>query len=339
MEDNLMKVTPTELLNHLIWAIPRRRSVLVVGRPGIGKTDIWREAAKQVNAIFKIWHPVVMEAIDPKGLPWINNEGIAEFKPFKYLQELTTTDQLTVVLFDDLGQAPIPTQNSLMQLLLLREINGVKISDKVVFGAATNRREDHAGVFGISEPVKSRFKGGILHLETNVNDWIKWAISNKMPNTLISFMQFKPDLLKDWKPEKDIINGANPRTIAGIGEAQNDDLPINSYLYAFTAIAGEKFAIEYTAFLKLIGTLPTLGSIRNDPHSAPLPTEPGAKFAIIGMISEAVTRSDIDKYIIYLQRLEIEIQTAAILQIEEKHPELAATETLINWKVKNQYEL
>ena len=58
---------------------------------------------------------------------------------------------------DDLGQAPMSVQAAAMQLILARRINGFKISDKVIFMAATNRREDKAGVTGILEPVKSRF--------------------------------------------------------------------------------------------------------------------------------------------------------------------------------------
>ncbi len=68
-----------------------------------------------------------------------------------------TATKLTACFIDDLGQATPAVQAAAMQLILARTLNGHRVSDHVVFIAATNRRTDRAGVSGILEPVKSRF--------------------------------------------------------------------------------------------------------------------------------------------------------------------------------------
>jgi len=90
-----------------------------------------------------------------------------------------------------------------MQLILARRINGYKVSDQVTFLAATNRKQDKAGVSGILEPVKSRFVS-IVELEPDLEDWAAWAASNSLPAELIAFVRFRPNLLNDFTPSVDI---------------------------------------------------------------------------------------------------------------------------------------
>ena len=75
---------------------------------------------------------------------------------------------------DDLGQAPPAVQAAAMQLILARRINGSLVSDEVCFVAATNRKNDKAGVARILEPVKSRF-AAIVELTPCVEEWATWA--------------------------------------------------------------------------------------------------------------------------------------------------------------------
>ena len=92
-----------------------------------------------------------------------------------------------------------------MQLILARCINEHKLSPYVTFIAATNRREDKAAVSGLLEPVKSRF-AAIVELEVSPDDWVIWALNNNMPTELIAFIRFRPDLLDNFQPSKDIVS-------------------------------------------------------------------------------------------------------------------------------------
>lgn len=209
------------LSEFLEFSIQNHFPVLIKGKPGIGKSDIVAQACNKLDVDLIISHPVVSDPTDFKGLPFPGEDGIAHFLPFGDLHSLVTATKETVFFLDDLGQAPASVQAACMQLLLARRINGHKVSDNVTFIAATNRREDRAAVNGLLEPVKSRF-ASIVELEVNTDDWIQWALNNNMPTELISFIQFRPELLDNFEPSKDIINSPMPRTVAYVGKMQNE---------------------------------------------------------------------------------------------------------------------
>jgi MoxR-like ATPase len=164
----------SELNKFLLFSIANKFPVLITGKPAIGKSDIIEQSCAEAKAELIISHPVVSDPTDFKGLPFASN-GEAHFLPFGDLKKLIDAKKSTVFFLDDLGQAPAAVQASVMQLLLSRRINGFQVSEHVTFIAATNRREDKAGVTGMLEPVKSRF-ASIVELEVDTNDWCKWAL-------------------------------------------------------------------------------------------------------------------------------------------------------------------
>ena len=231
---------PTQLTRLLEFAILNRFPVLITGSPGIGKTDIVKQSARATEARLLVSHPVVSDPTDYKGLPFVietESGKRADFLPFGDLAQICSTQEKTVFFFDDLGQAPASVQAAVMQLLLARRINGHRVSEQVTFVAATNRREDKAGVQGILEPVKSRFFS-IVELETDIEDWVKWAIESNMPAELIAFVRFRPDLLNDFKPTREMKNSPCPRTLAFIGKAINAGLPSDLEFEFFAGAAG-----------------------------------------------------------------------------------------------------
>ena len=70
----------------------------------------------------------------------------------------------------------------------------------VAWVAATNRREDMAGVQGMLEPVKSRFYS-ILNVEVNAKDWVNWYNTQGLPGELGAYVQWKgSDVLMNFEP-------------------------------------------------------------------------------------------------------------------------------------------
>ena len=272
-------MTPAELTGYLAFTTQNRFPVLIKGKPGIGKSDIVEQAAAAAGAQLIISHPVVSDPTDFKGLPFPKQDGTAEFLPFGDLQQLIKAEEETIFFLDDLGQAAPSVQAACMQLLLARRINSHKVSDKVTFVAATNRREDKAGVNGMLEPVKSRFIS-IIELEVKTTDWMKWAFAHNMPTELIGFIQFKPDLLDNFTASKDIVNSASPRTVAAVGRQQLAKIP-KAYEYeAYKGAAGEAFAREYVEFLRVFRELPSIDSIIKKPTSANVPNDISTVYAI-----------------------------------------------------------
>jgi MoxR-like ATPases len=321
---------PTALSEYLDFAITNNFPVLITGKPGIGKSDIVAQAATGSDAQLIISHPVVSDPTDYKGLPFPNKNGTADFLPFGELQQIITAKKKTVYFLDDLGQASPSVQAACMQLLLARRINGHKVSDQVTFIAATNRKQDKAAVTGMLEPVKSRFKT-IQELETDTDDWVKWALINDMPTELIAFIRFRPELLDNFEPTKEMINSASPRTVAAVGIQQAAGLPQKFEYDVFKGAAGDAFATEYVTFLKLFRELPSVDEIILNPHKAPVPGEPGALYAISSALARKMNDDNIGSICTYLDRLPVENSVACMKDAETRDRTICSTRAFIEW--------
>lgn len=323
-----------ELKKLLEWAIPQRLPILIKGIPGIGKTDIVEDSSTQASNDLIISHPVVSDPTDFKGLPADNGDGTARFLPFGDLAALVKADKPTVFFLDDLGQAPASVQAACMQLILARRVNGHKVSDQVTFIAATNRKGDKAGVSGLLEPVKSRF-ASIVELEVNTDDWCRWAITHGMPVELIGFIRFRPALLSAFEPTKEIVNSPSPRTVSYVGKMQAAGLPQALEFEAFKGAAGEAFATEYSAFLKLYRVMPDIDQIVLNPAGAKIPTEPGILYALAGALAARINDNSIGPIIQYLKRLGPEIQVASLKDGVIRNPDITKTKAFTLWSVDN----
>lgn len=294
---------PGQLAALLSHTIPARLPVLITGAPGVGKSDIVTQAAQAAGARLIVSHPVTSDPTDYKGLPFpAEDRTRADFLPFGDLAELIEADSPTVFFLDDLGQAPASVQAAAMQLILARQINGHRVSDKVVFMAATNRRQDRAGVSGILEPVKSRF-AAIVELQPTPDDWSQWALGANVPAEVIAYIRFRPDNLQDFKPSPDMTNSPSPRTWAQCGKLVALGLPASLEYAAYAGAVGEGAAAEFLGFLRTFRDLPSIDGILLDPHAAPIPGNLSALYAVSTALASRATPQNIGRVLAYAGRL------------------------------------
>jgi ATPase family associated with various cellular activities (AAA) len=332
---NPMKIT--ELYKVLPNAIQSNMNILLIGAPGVGKSDVIAEIVNKIGYEFMILHPVVSNPVDFKGLPVsgvVNGELTADFIPYGDLNKMMKATKELVVLLDDLGQAPASVQASIMQLVLAREVNGKKISDKVRFIAATNDKNQNAGVSGLITPLLSRF-AGIFKIEVDSESWIEWALKNNMPNELIAYIHAKPQMLSTFNAaNKSIENFACPRTIANLGKWMNLGV-INHEVWS--GAVGEVFATEFMAFYKICTSIAKLpAEIIANPASAEIPSRPDILyFVLTALANKSKDESVFAKVMIYLNRIPKEYEAFTVKNIVVKNPKMKETHTFINWHVNN----
>lgn len=324
---------PSQLAALLAKTIPAKRPVLIKGAPGIGKTDLVTQAAAAAASDLVISHPVVSDPTDYKGLPFVVNNQ-ADFLPFGDLRALIEAKTLTTFFLDDLGQAPPTVQAAAMQLILGRRINGHRVSDHVCFVAATNRKQDRAGVTGILEPVKSRFST-IVELTPDVDDWTQWALNAGLPTPLIAFIRFRPGLLFDFQPSADLTNSPCPRTVANVGALMDLGLDAALEFEAFTGAAGEGFATELLSFLRIWRRLPNPDTVLMNPEQADVPTDPAVLYALCGALARKASENTMDRLVRFAFRLPAEFQVMLIRDAKTIDPQVQNTRAFIEWNSKN----
>lgn len=329
---------PKNLYEYLVWALQTNEPTLITGAPGVGKTDIVTQACRDTKTRLILSHPVVSDPTDYKGMPavvTIGDEKEAMFLPFGDLKELIDAKERTCFLLDDLGQAPGSVQASAMQLPLARRINGHVLSDDVIILAATNRREDKAGVQGILEPVKSRFC--IQNLDPDEDDWISWANKEQLPAELIAYVRWRKSegksCIYNFKPTLDMTNSPNPRNVARVGLMMNSGLPKHLEYESFAGRVGEGWASEFCSFLKMFRSLPDPDETIKNPEKASVPKEPSVMFALLGALVGRCKTENFPNIVKFSNRISNEFSVMLIKDCVSKNTSLAKTQAFVDWSI------
>lgn len=289
-----------ELVPFYERAITKRRRVLFVGPPGVGKTFGAEAAAGHVEHEFIGMCSALEDPSTIRGYPSRGADGKASHLLFDGIAKAFEAKKPTVLFFDDLGMASESTMRSIVRLVQFGEIDGRKLPEYVVIGAATNDVGHGAGVYGMIEPLKSRFHS-IVTVETNLDDVIGYGLARGWPSDLCAFLRNAPDALHDWKPEKSMkVGGACPRGWEYVAEWVNDGIDDPEVL---AGCVGKGRATQYVAFRELINELPDLDAVLLDPDTAPVPDNPSARFLVAMGLASKMTAGNFGRCVTYLTRL------------------------------------
>lgn len=277
--NSILRLGPADMATLLAAHMVERMPVLVTGAPGVGKTDVAHQAATAAGfASVVVFHPAVEDPTDTKGLPAVAADGnSARWLPYGQFSQVLTATAPTLMLLDDLGQAPASVQAGYMQLLLARRVGEHALPDTVSIVACTNRRTDRAGVSGILEPVKGRCT--VVEMVTSVDDWSQWAVRANLDPYVIAFNRLRPELLSAFTPSSDMVNSPTPRNWAAVSRILGMGLKGPVEMSAIAGRVGEGAAVEFAAF-RATAMAVNIDAILADPHGATLPERPDTLYAL-----------------------------------------------------------
>lgn len=282
--------------------LPKRKRVLAVGKPGVGKTYGFQAACNRIGAeLITVCSPLQSPVkIGGYPRPPAEADGDATHCLFDGIARAFRATRPTVLLFDDLGMANGETLKAIVDLIQFGRIDGRTLPDCVTVAGATNDVGHGADVQGLIEPLKTRWHT-ILPVETSVDAVVVFGLAHDWPSDLCAFLKNNPEALHDWKPSKNMsIDGACPRGWSYVAEwiADGEDDP-----EVIAGCVGKGRATEYLAFRGLIGDLPDIDQVLLDPDGAPVPDNPSAKFLISSALSARMTAGNFGACVKYLKRL------------------------------------
>ena len=343
-----IQMGPEKAIRATRFMMKHGLNFLIVGAPGTAKTSIIEQAGEQLGMDVIVFHPVISDPTDFKGMPAIikvpdNAEDLlmAKFVPFDNLKRLLTASKPTVAFADDLGQAPPMVQAAWMQLLLARKLDDKIVSKHITFVSASNRKEDKAGVQGILEPLKSRFKS-IIELVPDHNQWLKDWASKKgglKPGTPIhpyvrAFVKARGAAhLFNFKGTSDMTNSVCPRTVHSVSDIMwgrpDKDL---RYGLISGAIGGD-WATEFEAFIKIASSLPKISAIIAKPNECPVPSNDNVsvQYAIIETMIDAAQKKTLGSMLTYVARFKPEFQQWFIAQLKDLKPDVLTHKAYPKW--------
>lgn len=312
---------PKQLTTALDAAIDLQRPLFVWGPPGVGKSEIIAQVAKNRGMQLRDVRLNLCDPTDIKGFPVPNVEsGTMEWLPADFFPpmhidktvgkgktakiERVPNDTTGILFLDELNQAPAMVQAAAYQLLLTRCVGNYVLPEKWAMVAAGNRETDRSNVQRMPAALALR----LIHvdLETSPDDWCDWAIHNSVPIELITFIRFRPDLLHAFDAAQRV--SPNPRSWGFCAQLLNRGLALDVEFEMMKGCVGEGAAGEFRAYMDVWRNMPSVDQIKLDPLNTPLGDNAATHFAILGALAKATTVDAYPKFKTYVDRFDPEWQ-------------------------------
>lgn len=229
---NFKEALDTAKLVIMIGEVP-----LLIGESGIGKTSLVREIARKLDYEMITIDANLLKEGEIGGLPVVsdievkdgNNISKRKITTYAIHNKLVEIDSAveenrSVLLFiDELNRCDHAVQQELMNLVLNREINGYKLSDKVSIMAAmnpSNRYENYEDsnyqVVDMDPAQENRFVW--ISMESDLKQWLNWAMgSGEIHSNVIEFLSTFPEYLNVIESEDSVR--ATPRSWERVSKA------------------------------------------------------------------------------------------------------------------------
>lgn len=207
MDARLLAELLDETVCHPMHAVP----VMIWGAPGIGKSDLVRQAARQQGLTLIDLRLSQLEPTDLRGIP-LHDQGRVRWIPPEELPDAERDGAEGILFLDEINAAPPAVAASAYQLILDRRLGVYRLPDGWTIIAAGNRLDDRGITYSMPAPLANRFMH--VTLQVDVDAWLDWAARSDISPVLCDFMAAEPEWLARFSPEPDITAFPSPRSWA-----------------------------------------------------------------------------------------------------------------------------
>ena len=256
------QLSPNKAKASILHALKIKRPIFLWGGPGIGKSEVVHQIAKNIEAKvidirLSLWEPT-----DIKGIPYFNSKenNMVWAQPSELPTSALAKKHKNIVLFlDEMNSAAPSVQAAAYQLILNRKVGTYTLPDNVLIVAAGNREADKGVVYRMPAPLANRF----IHLEMKpeFDDWLEWAVNNNIHKDVVGYLTFSKKDLYDFDPKSPSRSFATPRSWSFVSELLSDDLDENTVTDLVSGAVGEGLAVKFMAHRKVASELPNPSEI------------------------------------------------------------------------------
>ena len=189
----------------LIQCMAHEQSFLLLAPPGVGKSDMVVEAAREAGLACRSLLGTQIAPEDVSGIPRIIGERSVFCPPRVLLPE---KPEAFCLFLDELPACAPDVQKAFYSLLLERRIGEHALPAGTWVVAAGNRAQDRALVRSMSSALVNRV--AILNVRVDADEWLTWATRHKVRPEILSFVRAMPDALMRAVPP-DPVPFSTPR--------------------------------------------------------------------------------------------------------------------------------
>lgn len=234
-----------------------RRTILGLGAPGIGKSQVIASIAKERGMGFIDVRLLLFSETDLKGIPFPDKEdGTTCWFPNKIFPKAGRDLSTGILLVDELTSAPKRVQAAAYQLIQDYRLGEYTVPDGWFIVACGNREDDDGIYVQMPSPLANRME--IYEISPDLNQWkADFAYTKGIHSSVIAYLNFNPKALHTQEPGKVSMKFASPRSWEAVSDILNSGLTVDSQLCRkkIAANIGEVQAEAFFEFLKWEGQL------------------------------------------------------------------------------------
>lgn len=302
------------------------------GPPGVGKSDLWQQLAKELG-IGLIDVRLGSMAPEDFGVPAPDLEKqVAVWLKADFWPDVKRDGPKGILLFDEMSDTSKAMQSCAYKIVLDRHIHNMALPKGWYPCAAGNRREDRAAAQSLSTALANRFAH--ITIEPDPDAWIEWANKNDINPLLPAFIRTRPALLHSMEGA-DLRAFPTPRSWARVSKICDADESIRYRLIA--GLVGEGAAAEFNGFLKAVD-LPDLDDIVKAPKECRIPKDPASKYALSSMLARYAKRDNFAAINAYCKRQDFgrDFWICCVLDATKRDASLTETRAFIDFANANQ---
>ena len=334
---------PSQITTALGYLIDANQPVMLHGSPGVGKSDVVRQIAKQRGIELIDLRLSQLDPVDLRGVPSVDTKKhITSWNTPSFLP----TDGKGILFLDEINSAAQATQAAAYQLVLDRKLGDYVMPPGWAIIAAGNRSTDRAIVNQMSTALKNRFTH--LNYEVNNDDWCDWALRSNIAVEVLGFIRFRPMLLNEFEQRndskeerervqrlKDAQAFATPRSWEFLSKVVQQKPSSDVEYELYTGIVGEGAAAEFMGYLKYYRDLPNLDALLMNPGAAKVPEEPATLYALATGLATKATQDNMERVVKYALRLPAEFQVLLMKDAITRDNDLTQTKSFNSWAIAN----
>lgn len=330
---------PSKILPAIKQLIDIQRPAFLWGPPGIYKSDLVAQAAKDLGMQLRDVRLSLMDPVDLKGFP-VPKDGLMSWLPPDFLPhedpKAKKKKSKGILFLDEFNTAPAQVQAAAYQLILNRRIGDYVLPEGWSILAAGNRTSDRSVVHAMPAALATR----LVHIdcEVDVEDWIDWAIKNNISDTTRGYIRWRSKHLCIDKIEAGMRSLPTPRTWAMVDQivTQTKGLDFETMTQLVAGTVGEGCAAEYMGFMREQANLPNIDAIELNPEKTLVPEQPSTRYAVISMLEAKVTASNIDRYMKYVSRMNKEFEIVFVTAAGRRDDAIFTTKFFMDWSRENR---
>ena len=321
----------------LIHCLAGEESLLLLSSPGLGKSDIVRQAAAEAGMECRSLLGTQIAPEDVGGVPKLVGERTVFCPPRMVLPD---DDRPYCLFLDELPAAPPDVQKAFYSLLLERRLGEHQLPKGSWVIAAGNRTEDRAVVSSLSSALVNRLF--LVTLRVDVAGWLHWAERAGVRPEVRAFIHYVPQALSRPVP-REPIPFSTPRSWALL--AHDLDLAEKSARFdaeerraiAFGRLSPEDAGLFCALVEDGLADLLPIADYLRDP--ALLPEASTALWFVVSRLRKAVERNELrpadagddfsGRVNALLAKLPQEFRFAVLLNLVPQWADLGASETML----------